>query len=194
FFVSSKWSNNYSRFITRARKLGLNQPIIGPANVYSRELEKIIGNDAMRGVIGFSVYNEASKSPEKIAFEKKYENLYGRPPYEEGVMGYTALKLISYAIEKTESFDSSKLAIFLRSMRYGEKMKGPLGATAFSNSGLITDDEMHVVYHDGLSFKTTATFEKPFDWLEDQDEQHSVLRSLITGDSRNRFRNLNIPR
>lgn len=41
FYVCSKWSNSYSMFITRARKLGLNQPIIGPANIYSRSLEKI---------------------------------------------------------------------------------------------------------------------------------------------------------
>lgn len=188
FYVCSKWPKNYSLFITRARKLGLNQPIIGPANVYSRELEKTIGKEAMRGIFGFSLYNEASNLSEKLEFETKYEKAYGRAPYEEGVMGYTALKLISYAVKKTGSFDSSKLAIFLRSMRYGEKMKGPMGSVAFNNSGLITDDEMHVVQHNGESFKTIATYQKPFNWLENEDESHSVLRSLITGDPKYKFR------
>lgn len=182
FFVSSKWPDNYAMFISRARKLGLNQPIIGPANVYSRHLEKIIGKESMVGVIGFSLYDASSAFQEKIEFVSKYEKTYGRPPYEEGVMGYTALKLLSYAIKKTGTVDSSKLAIFLRSMRYGEKMKGPLGSVAFNNSGLITDNSMHVVSHDGQSFKTVATFEKPFIWLEHEDEPHSVLRALITGD------------
>ena len=188
FYVCSKWPKNYSLFITRARKLGLNQPIIGPANVYSRELEKTIGKEAMRGIFGFSLYNEASNLSEKLEFETKYEKAYGRAPYEEGVMGYTALKLISYAVKKTGTFDSSKLAIFLRSMRYGEKMKGPMGSVAFNNSGLITDDEMHVVQHNGESFKTIATYQKPFNWLENEDESHSVLRSLITGDPKYKFR------
>ena len=188
FYVCSKWPKNYSLFITRARKLGLNQPIIGPANVYSRELEKTIGKEAMRGIFGFSLYNEGSNLSEKLEFETKYEKAYGRAPYEEGVMGYTALKLISYAVKKTGSFDSSKLAIFLRSMRYGEKMKGPMGSVAFNNSGLITDDEMHVVQHNGESFKTIATYQKPFNWLENEDESHSVLRSLITGNPKYKFR------
>jgi len=184
FFVCSKWPNNYSTFITRARKLGLNQPIIGPANVYSRQLEKIVGSASMRNIIGFSLYNEASGIPETVEYVEKFQRTYGRPPYEEGVIGYTALKLVSYAIKKTETFDSSKLAIFLRSMRYGEKLKGPMGSVAFNNSGLITDDNLHVVYHNGESFKTTATYQKPFDWLGNEDESHSILRSLITGDPR----------
>lgn len=192
FFVSAKWSKDYSRFITRARQLGLNQPIIGPANVYSRQLEEIISKESMRGIISFSLYNEGSEIQEKIEFEKKYKKLYGRRPYDEGVMGYTALKLISYAVRKTGTVDSSRLAIFLRSMRYDEKMKGPMGDVAFNNSGLITDDDLHVVYHDGKSFKTIATFEKPFNWLENEDEPHSVLRSLITGDPRYNFRRDNM--
>ena len=77
-------------------------------------------------------------------------------------------------------------------MRYGEKMQGPMGSVAFSNSGLITDDDMHVVYHDGESFKTVANFAKPFDWLENEDESHSVLRNLITGDPRYNFRRDNM--
>ena len=192
FFVSTKWPANYSLFIQRARKLGLKQPIIGPANVYSRELEKIIGKESMRDIIGFSLYNEAVDDLENTEFKTKFKRAYGRPPYEAGVMGYTALKLISYAIKKTGAFDSSTLAIFLRSMRYGESMKGPMGAIAFNNSGLITDDDMHVVYHDGESFKTIATFKKPFSWLENEDEPHSILRALITGDSRYKFKQENM--
>ena len=73
FFVSTKWSNNYSLFIQRARKLGLNQPIIGPANVYSRELEKIIGKESMRDIIGFSLYNEAVDDLENTEFKTKFK-------------------------------------------------------------------------------------------------------------------------
>lgn len=192
FYVCSKWSNSYSMFITRARKLGLNQPIIGPANIYSRSLEKNIGKEAMRGIAGFSLYNEASDIPENMDFIEKFKKVYGRLPYDQGAMGYTALKLMSYAIKKTGTFDSYKLAIFLRSMRYGEKMQGPMGGVAFSNSGLITDDNMHVVYHDGESFKTVANFVKPFNWLENEDEAHSVLRNLITGDPKYNFRRDNM--
>ncbi len=192
FFVSSKWSDSYRMFIARARKLGLNQPIVGPANVYSRELEKAIGKESMRDVVGFSLYDESSVFADKIEFVKNYQKAYGRFPYDESVMGYTALKLLSYAIKKTETFDSTKLAIFLRSMRYGEKMTGPMGSVAFNNSGLITDDEMHVVYHDGESFKTIATFEKPFVWLEHEDEPHSILRSLITGDPKYKSKQHNL--
>lgn len=73
FYVCSKWSNSYSMFITRARKLGLNQPIIGPANIYSRSLEKNIGKEAMRGIAGFSLYNEASDIPENMDFIEKFK-------------------------------------------------------------------------------------------------------------------------
>jgi branched-chain amino acid transport system substrate-binding protein len=192
FFVSSKWSENYSMFINRARKLGLNQPIIGPANIYSRELEKLIGKESMRGIIGFSLYDVGSPIPEKVQFVENFKNAYGRVPYGEGAMGYTALKLLAYAISKTNSFDSSKLAIFLRSMRYEEKLKSPVGSIAFNNSGLITDDDLHVVYHDGESFKTVATYDKPFNWLDNNDEAHSILRSLITGDARYKFKQDNL--
>lgn len=70
FFVSAKWSKDYSRFITRARQLGLNQPIIGPANVYSRQLEEIISKESMRGIISFSLYNEGSEIQEKLSLKK----------------------------------------------------------------------------------------------------------------------------
>lgn len=192
FFVSSKWLENYGVFIKRARKLGLNQPIIGPANIYSRELEKLIGKESMRGIIGFSLYDEGSPIPEKVQFVENFKNAYGRVPYGEGAMGYAALKLLAYAISKTNSFDSSKLAIFLRSMRYEEKLKSPVGSIAFNNSGLITDDDLHVVYHDGESFKTVATYDKPFNWLDNNDEPHSILRSLITGDARHKFKQDNL--
>ena len=192
FYVCSKWPKNYSLFITRARKLGLNQPIIGPANIYSRELEKLIGKESMRGIIGFSLYDEGSPIPEKVQFVENFKNAYGRVPYGEGAMGYAALKLLAYAISKTNSFDSSKLAIFLRSMRYEEKLKSPVGSIAFNNSGLITDDDLHVVYHDGESFKTVATYDKPFNWLDNNDEPHSILRSLITGDARHKFKQDNL--
>jgi branched-chain amino acid transport system substrate-binding protein len=180
--VCSKWPQGYSFGIKRARALGLNQPIIGPTNLASLDLEKEIGKNNMNGIIALSHYNDSEISNETTLFLQAFKQKYNRLPYQEAAVGYTAIDLLANTINETRSFDSSKLANKLRAQQFIKKFRSATGNISFDNSGLLTGENLHVVKHDGESFKTVASYSKPFTWVTDGDSySHALLRSLITG-------------
>ena len=186
FFLISKWPLSYSVVIQHMRKFGLNQPIFGPPNLDSRELVNAVGKDLMKDVYTVTTVDQQHFDRFNDLFAKEYYKKYGKLPFADSYRGYEAIKLLSEAINDTNSFDPAGVANYLRGLRYKNKNKSSGDKIAFDNKGLITDENINIIVHDGEGFKVAATYSKPFSWDNDEDiNASSMIKSLIAGDLRN---------
>jgi branched-chain amino acid transport system substrate-binding protein len=164
FFVASASAMDTAKFIQRARELGLTMPILGPEYIFSSRIESFVGLEKMKDVAGVSLYDEQSEAPEAQAFVAAFEKAYGKRPDQWAAVGYDAVKLLAYAVQKSGSREASKLADRLRIMRHEQPFVGATGLLVFTAKGLVTDTVDFVVRHNGKRFHTVASYRKPLKW------------------------------
>lgn len=165
FFVISSSAEDTSKFILRARELGLTVPILGTDNMFSNRIVEYVGAKNMKDVVGVSLYNEHSTHPKALNFKKKFAKTYKQAqPDLMAAIGYDSVHLLAFAIEQAGSLDARVIADRLRIMRYEEKFVGATGPLVFDAKGLVTDTEAYIVRHDGTEFQTVASYRKPLIW------------------------------
>lgn len=161
FFITSASIDDTAAFIARARQLGLKVPILGAEYLVTNELEQQAGAEAMRGVIAVSLFGDNDITPEREKLAVPFRKALG---YEPGLMagiGFDAVKVLAYAVQRTGNLDTDDIADTLRIIRFERPFIGATGAVSFDSNGLITDTDTYVVRHDGTAFRTVATFHKP---------------------------------
>ncbi len=160
-FVTSSATSESALFIARARQLGLVMPIIGPEYLYSRQVEDQVGPQAMRNVVAISIFDGETASPEAHRLSEPFVKATGHPPGLIGAAAYDAIRVLAYAVRRTNSFSPDAVADTLRIIRYEAPYVGASGPVVFDSHGRITDTAAHVVRHDGTRFRTVASYRKP---------------------------------
>ncbi len=182
FFITTNSIEDAGEFIRRARMLGLSMPILGSENLFARALEDSVGLENMHDVAAVSLYDDNSDSAIARRFSVDYEVRYGERPDLFAATGYDAIKLLDYVVDLTGSRDVDTLEDKLRVMRYEVPFEGATGRISFDSTGLITDTETFIVYHNGKSFGTVAKYQKPFVWHGSSAPSHSGPPSAIVKD------------
>jgi branched-chain amino acid transport system substrate-binding protein len=182
FFITTTSIADAGEFIRRARMLGLSMPILGSENLFARVLEDSVGLENMHDVAAVSLYDDNSDSAVARRFSVNFEMRYGERPDLYAATGYDAIKLLDYVVDLTGSREIDTLEDKLRVMRYEVPFEGATGRISFDSTGLITDTETFVIYHDGKNFGTVATYRKPFAWHGSSAPSHSGPPSAITKD------------
>ena len=84
-------------FVTQARELGFDGPIIGGNGFNNPKLMSDAG-DAAEGVIVGAAWNSASESPENDAFIQAYTDEYGKAPDQFAAQAYSAVTIVDAAV------------------------------------------------------------------------------------------------
>lgn len=174
FFVTSSDLSETVGFITHARQLGLNIPILGPEYLTSQKIEERVPGRAMHNVVSVTSFDDAERTDEGIRLHDAFFTKTGRIPGLWTAVGFDSIKVLANAVSKTKTLDTGVLADAMRIARYDSPYIGAAGPVAFNASGLITDMPMYIVRHDGTRFNTVATYMKPIQ-PEDADGRKSVL-------------------
>ncbi|HEY0833830.1 MAG TPA: ABC transporter substrate-binding protein, partial [Azospirillum sp.] len=162
FFVASASHADTANFITRARQLGLTQPILGPESLFSDRIARLAG-PAMKDVAAASLYDVEDRSDEATSFAERFVTNTGGEPDLLAAVGYDAVKLLAFAAAQARSRDPKVLADALRVIRHEAPFIGATGPMVFDANGLVTDTGVFVVRHDGRAFRTVARYRKPLD-------------------------------
>ncbi len=104
-----------AQFIHDAGKAGIKGPFAAGNALDSQELFNIAGLNAEGTTIG-SVFNPDSERSEVKNFVKSFRNEYRLEPTAYAALGYDAVKMIAFAIEKKGVEDRESLAEGLRSL------------------------------------------------------------------------------
>lgn len=163
-FVSSSSIADTADFIRMARELNMMTPILGPEYIFSNIIERRVGPENMKDVAGVSLYDGDSQTTEALAFASAFKAAYGEPPDQLAAIGYDAVKLLAYIIDRNGVTDATRLADSLRIMRYAAPFEGATGRLVFDANGLVTDTYAFIVRHDGTMFHSVASYKKPLDW------------------------------
>jgi branched-chain amino acid transport system substrate-binding protein len=184
FFVAASSADDYVRFLTRARALGLNMPVMGGDNLYSRDIELEVGPGAMRDVVAFSVYDEGSNLNEAKEFHYAFVERFAQNPGPMAAVGFDAVKLLAFAANAVGAPDPVAIADKLRVLRYEAGFSGATGPLVFDAGGLLTDTDTFIMVHDGTGFRMDSVYSKPLDWLDnarmgDDAMPRSLLRENV---------------
>lgn len=184
FFVSSSSVLDTARFIRRARELGLNVPIMGTDNMFSNRIENYVGLPLMKDVFGVSLYDEQSSTNQAMEFTTQFVLRYNKFPDQMAAIGYDAVKLLDFAVRQARSTESQALADKLHIMRYETRFVGATGPLVFDRKGLVTDTDAFIVRHNGKSFHTVASYQKPLNWdlIDLEREAHDASKVTPTND------------
>lgn len=161
FFITSSAAGETGQFIARARQLGLTAPIIGPEYLYSQQIVDTVGAEAMRDVIAVSAFDGETETPEGQKLSRPFMQATGHQPGLMAAIGFDAVKVLAYAVNKTGTLNAAAIADTLRIIRYESPFIGATGPLVFDSKGLSADTTAHVLRHDGTRFRTVATFRKP---------------------------------
>lgn len=164
-FVAASSHETVGRFVRRARELNLDTPMLGTDLVFNRALERFVGLDNMKDVIGVSLYDPDSDTPENQQFVGDFSTEYGFVPGKMAAIGYDSVKLLDFVTRNNPDVSAEGLADRLVIMHFKEPFVGANGSFSFTERGLITDTDVFIVRHDGDGFHTVATFNEPGDWL-----------------------------
>ncbi|MBB4302688.1 branched-chain amino acid transport system substrate-binding protein [Rhodobium orientis] len=178
FFVVSSSIPETAEFIKRSRDLGLTVPILGMEYLFSEEIEKTVGKEAMKDVIGVSLYNRENISGRAKTFVDDFQKAFGTMPDLDAALGYDAVTLVRDAAMRAGSRAPDRLSDILKVARYKKPFVGVTGPLVFDRNGLITDTEVFIVRHDGTEFRTAAHYEIPTKWdTLDQDAGETSTES-----------------
>jgi branched-chain amino acid transport system substrate-binding protein len=128
-----------SAFITQARRLGLNVPIVSGEGL---DTLAILGNRDAQGV---AVPEEISAHGKQQApykhFVALYQQAHGRAPGTYPVLGYDALQLLAQAMRKANSAVPDKVSLALHATR---GWQGAAGEFSFDANGDIPDKKIGI--------------------------------------------------
>ena len=92
----------------QARRLGLNQPLLGGDGWDSPKLYEI-GGKSLEGCYFSNHYSSQSKDPRVVKFVADYKTKYGQAPDALGAVAYDAAYIVADAIKRAGSADRTKL-------------------------------------------------------------------------------------
>jgi branched-chain amino acid transport system substrate-binding protein len=92
----------------QARRLGLNQPLLGGDGWDSPKLYEI-GGQALEGCYFSNHYSSQSKDPRVVKFVAAYKTKYGQTPDAIGAVAYDAAYIVADAIKRAGALDRTKL-------------------------------------------------------------------------------------
>ena len=131
-----------AEFMREARQMGVKQRVYGGQAMDSRALERIAGN-ASNGTIVPTSFNVDSDNPITLAFVKKFDKRYRKPPDTHAAQGYDTLKLLIEAMKKSKSADPSVVA---SNMRFIKNWRGVTGNYTFNLKGDVQDTISYFKY------------------------------------------------
>ncbi|MCW2306580.1 ABC transporter substrate-binding protein [Rhodobium gokarnense] len=164
FFIVSSSIPETAEFIKRSRDLGLTMPILGMEYLFSADMEKAVGKEAMKDVIGVSLYDRDNISERARTFVDAFQKAFGTMPDLDAALGYDAVTLVRDAARRAGSRDPDRLSDILKVARYKKPFVGVTGPLVFDRNGLITDTQVFIIRHDGTEFRTAAHYEIPTTW------------------------------
>lgn len=162
--VAAGSAKAYGMAIPYIRSLHLLQTVYSPANAISNENINIFAKNKIDNVIAVTPFDPDANFPAAVKFKEMFQKKYLRLPSQADEQAYTALKLISFAVNKVNSTDSYKLANYLRTMRYKDTFVSPSGNVAFDENGRITDTDIFLMEFANGHFSRTTRHIKPFYW------------------------------
>ncbi|MGE5488371.1 MAG: ABC transporter substrate-binding protein [bacterium] len=132
-------------FIRAARAMGLDTPILGSFDDLP-EMHRV-PEEALEGVMFYSLYNVNSGTPENRAFVTKFRKRFGHLPGVYAAQAYDALNILAAAFEMTGSTNPLDLSY---AIRFREPWEGANGTYAFESSGELMDKDLFLMaYRDG---------------------------------------------
>ena len=123
-------------FITQARAVGIDVPIIGGDAMDNTSLIDIGGEDA-EGTIVASNFHVDDPRPVVQHFVQVFNEKIGQMPNRDAAAGYDAVRVLAHAIEQAGSTVPEAVSQVLRTMAPWE---GVTGMMAFDEKGDLADD------------------------------------------------------
>lgn len=110
-------------------------PLIGQSNTFEQGDLPAMPIDAVKGGLNAHHYAESLTSAEAVAFAKKYEEKYGRPPAAAAEFAYDVMRLILRAIEKKNGdvSDPAALVAAMKEVDQSDAPRGPLTLGEFND-------------------------------------------------------------
>lgn len=118
--------------VRQAREMGLNVPVLGADGYESPKLTEIAGAENLNDVYYSSHYSTNDTAENVVAFNKAFEDKYGKAPDAFNALGYDMVYFLKDAFERAGEADSEKLKVAL------EATEGFEGVT-----GVLSIDENH---------------------------------------------------
>ena len=126
-----------ARFLTEAKKQGLNKPLVGETTLLGQKVIDLAG-DAANGVRGHVGLTVDAPIPAIQAFGKKFEARFKYKPDHNGVKGYIAPYMIKAAAEKAGKLDPKAIAAALHGLTITpDKVPGILIEATWDATGEI---------------------------------------------------------
>lgn len=137
-FLASRLQEG-SVFISQARRLGLNIPIIGGEGLDSPVI--LANKDAQGVVVPEEISAQGKQSDPYKQFVGLYQKAYGRSPGTYPVLGYDAVHLLAQAMRKANSAVPDKVA---QALHATQGWQGAAGKLTFDVSGDIPDKKIGI--------------------------------------------------
>ena len=109
----------------QARRIGLNQPLMGGDGWDSPKLFEI-GGKAVQGCYFSNHYSPQSQDPKVVKFVTAYKTKYGEVPDAMAALGYDAAYIVSDAIERAGAPDRAKVRDALASTKNFDGVTGEI--------------------------------------------------------------------
>lgn len=126
-------------FITQLKNMNQNVGIISADGLDVNSFLKEMGQNA-EDVVIVTTYYPAKTGAELIRFTEKFKQKFNEEPDVWAIQGYESLKLITHAIEETNSYSPATLAAYLHKM---EPYKTVSGEISFNKYGEIEGREIY---------------------------------------------------
>ena len=127
-----------AHFITQARKMGLNIPIVGNDGLDTHQLMALAGKAAEGVVIPDQFVHDENWLPYR-RFDETFRKKYQQPAHTQAALGYDTVYLLAQAIERAGTSVPEEIARALRTTR---NWAGAGGEFSFDESGDIPDKKI----------------------------------------------------
>lgn len=126
-------------FIKKLREKDTKIPVFAGDGLDIAGLPSMLGI-AAEGIVVATMYNPQNSSDKLNKFINEYAKKYNAGPDVWAVQGYDSIKLLTYAIEKAKSPNTSAIAEVLHNTKEWE---GTLGTIGFNQNGEMTGRSIH---------------------------------------------------
>lgn len=128
--------------VRQARELTMDMPIMGGDGWDSDKLAEIAGAKNLNNTFFTNHYSPNDTDPDLQAFIKRFERRFGYKPDSYAVLGYDAVRLLFYAIEKAGSTDPAAIQRELTKVKDFKGISGKISIDAEHNtlsSGVVIE-------------------------------------------------------
>lgn len=165
----------YMFAVSRLRELHIYQPIYAPRNIISAATLNEFRQKKIDDIYVITPYDRYYPAPETKLFLDKFTKRFLRQPSLADEEVYTGIKILAFALNNSQTTNSSVVSDYLRSMRYTNKFTSPSGNMAFDPTGRVTDSDIFILKFNMDSFSSVARYEKPFSWKTSKDDASSDI-------------------